>query len=168
MGRMLPELIHTHRPERIVHPLTDLRRRDADILRPEGHIFLHNGGNQLVVRVLEHHAHRLPDVKELVLIGGIHAVHITGTAAGQQHRIEMLCQGALARAVVSQHCHELPFPDGDGEVLQHRDHLSVVRFIAEADVLRTDKIFHRFSSRSPKNTAACQHCQMAVLPQGNT
>jgi hypothetical protein len=53
---------HLHRG---VDPGADLGRGHAQIFEGERHVLLDDGGDDLVVRVLEHHAHLLADVVEM-------------------------------------------------------------------------------------------------------
>ena len=43
--------------------------------RPEAHVLFHYRTDNLIVRVLEHHARALAHVPEAVFVAGIHAVH---------------------------------------------------------------------------------------------
>ena len=45
--------IHADLPQRVIHPLADLRRGDAEVLRREGDVLLHDVGYDLVIRVLK-------------------------------------------------------------------------------------------------------------------
>ena len=74
--RVLFVLIDADIHQRAVHTLPDLLGRDADVLQAEGDVLLHHGGDNLVVRVLEHHPHLLADVVQPLLVGGVDAVHI--------------------------------------------------------------------------------------------
>ena len=129
MGRMHAEIIHAHLPEGGVHPLADLLGRHAQILRCEGHVVLHHVGDDLVVRILEDHAHGAADVQELVLVGGVHVPDPDLAGGGQEDGVHVLEQSGFAGAVVAQHGHEaalgdlqahaaedLPLPLGVGEV----------------------------------------------------
>ena len=100
------EIVHPHGLQRRVHPRPDLRRGHAQILRGEGNVILHHAGHDLVVRVLEHHAHGASDVQQLFLVRGIHALHQHPALRGDQDAVEALCQRALAGAIVAQHRRE--------------------------------------------------------------
>ena len=56
MGGVLAQLIHADLRERRVHAAAYLLRRHAEVFRREGHVVLNDVRNDLVVRVLEHHA----------------------------------------------------------------------------------------------------------------
>ena len=49
-------------------------RLDAQVLRREGHVVLDDVRDNLVVRVLEHQAHRAPHLQQPVLVRGVDAV----------------------------------------------------------------------------------------------
>ena len=108
--------------QRTVHTLPDLLGRDADVLQAEGDVLLHHGGDNLVVRVLEHHPHLLADVVQPLLVGGVDAVHHRPLAArGQQNGVEVLGKGALARAVVSEHRGHLTLMDVNTQIFKDVD-----------------------------------------------
>ena len=69
---------------------------------------LHGVVNDLVVRVLEHHAHGLADIVEFLFVCGVHALHIHLAALRQQNGVEVLRQRGFAAAVCTQHRHKLP------------------------------------------------------------
>ena len=107
MGCPLPELVDARHLHGVVHPAAHLLGRNAQVLQREGHVFFHHRGNDLVVRVLEHHAHGLADVVELAVVAGVHAFHIDLAAFRQQDGVEVLSQRGFAAAVGTQHGHEL-------------------------------------------------------------
>ncbi len=87
MGRVGDKLAHTHGGQGIVHPAADLLRGHAQVLRGKGHVLLHHVGDDLVVRVLEHHAHPAADLQKQFLVGGVHALHVhlaAGRAAARR------------------------------------------------------------------------------------
>ena len=143
MGGVFPELIHSNGLQGVVHPAADLLGRDAQVLWGKGNIFLHHIGHDLVVRVLEHHAHGAADRQEKFLVGGVHPIHIDPASGGQKDGIEMLGQGGLTAAVVAQHCHEGAFLNAQRDPVQHDGSHALGGDIGEADVLRVDDhIFH--------------------------
>ena len=71
---MLSIFVHLHLFEGFVHPAANFRWLHAEILQGEGHVLFYNSGDDLVVRILEHHAHVLPDFKELLFVGSVDAV----------------------------------------------------------------------------------------------
>ncbi len=125
---------HAHGFQGGVHPLPDLRGGHAQVFRAEGHVLLHHAGHDLVVRVLEHHAHPAADVQQVFLAAGVQAVHVNLAPGGQEDGVEVLGQGGFARAVVAQHRHKLPRPDGQGEVIQHRGGDPLPGGVAEGEV----------------------------------
>ena len=54
--RMLAQLIHADLAESRIHAAADLLRRDAEVFGAKRHIVLHDVCDDLVIRVLEHHA----------------------------------------------------------------------------------------------------------------
>ena len=90
MGGALGVGGHANLLQSFVHPHPDLRGGDAQILGPEGHVLLHDGSHQLVVRVLEHHAHLLADGKEVVFVPGVQAVHQHLPLRGEQEPVDVL------------------------------------------------------------------------------
>ena len=81
---------HAHLLKRLVHPHPDIGGGDAQILRAEGHVLLHDGGDQLIVRVLEHHAHLLPDGQQVPFVLRIETVHQHLPLCGEQEPVYVL------------------------------------------------------------------------------
>lgn len=73
--RMLPELVHIHLLERIVHAAAYLLRLDAEIFRCESNIILNDVCDDLVIGILKNHADGTADIKEPVLVGGSYSVN---------------------------------------------------------------------------------------------
>ena len=138
VGGVLPELVHAHRLQGVVHPAADLLRGHPQILRGEGHVLLHHVGYDLVVRVLEHHAHGAADVQQLLLVGGVHTVHIHLAPGGEQDGVEVLGQGGLAAAVVAQNGHKGALFNIQLDAVQHDGGHPLGGDIGEAHVLRFD------------------------------
>ena len=72
---MLPELVHIHLLERIVHAAAYLLRLDAEIFRCESNIILNDVCDDLVIGILKNHADGTADIKEPVLVGGSYSVN---------------------------------------------------------------------------------------------
>ena len=106
MGCALAVLIDASHLHGVVHAAAHFLRWHAKVFQCKGNVFLHHGGNDLIVRVLEHHAHGLADIIELVVVCGVHALHVDLAALRQQDGVEVLCQRGLAAAVGTQHGHE--------------------------------------------------------------
>ena len=127
----------------------DLRRRHAQIFRRKGDVLLHDGGNDLVVGVLEHHAHLLADIVEMLLAAGVHILHQHSAGFGQQNGVEMFRQGAFAAAVRAQHRHKLAAANLHRNAVHRIAGLFGV--IAEFYVLHAQhRVFIRHSFTSPK------------------
>ena len=139
MGGVADELRHAHIPEGVVHPAADLCTGDAQVLRGEGHVLLHHVGNDLVVRVLEDHAHPLADGEEVCSLGGVHPLHQDLAAGGDEDGVHGLGQGGLAGAVVAQHHHEAALLNGEGDPVQGVFRLlALLRRVGEGDILQFD------------------------------
>ena len=83
MRRMGGIFRHVHGLERLIDPSLDLMRFHAEVFQAKGDVFLHNGGDDLVIRVLKDHADLLPDVPDALFVAGIHAVHHDAALLGQ-------------------------------------------------------------------------------------
>ena len=103
---------HIHSRQRIIHPAADLLRRHSQIFRGKGHILLHHVGDDLVVRVLEHHAHPAANLQQARLVLRVHALHIHLASAGQQNGVQAFGKGGFARTVMAQHHHKASFFNG--------------------------------------------------------
>ncbi len=103
--------IHADLPERRVDPLADLRARHAEVLRGEGNVVLHYVGDDLVVRVLEDHAHGAADGDQLLLVGRVHVLDPNLALRGDKDSVHVLGEGGFAGAVMPQHRHEAPLFD---------------------------------------------------------
>ena len=62
MWRARGEGFHIDGAERLINPASNLLRRHAEIFGAEGDVLLHHRGDDLVIRVLEHHAHALANL----------------------------------------------------------------------------------------------------------
>ena len=56
-GRFQPLRIHANCLQRSVHPAAAFLWLHAQIFHPKVHILLYNRGDDLIIRVLEHHTH---------------------------------------------------------------------------------------------------------------
>ena len=81
-----------HVLKRLRHAFAQLVGGDAQILGTEGHVIFHKRGNQLVVGVLEHHAHRFADAVRAVGVRGCHVLHLDGALVGDEQGVQMLGQ----------------------------------------------------------------------------
>ena len=117
--RLPPVFVHTDRFERVVHALSDLRGRHAHVLERKRHVLFDDRGDQLVIRVLEHHGHGLAHLVGVVLIARVHHIDIAHAAGRQADGVEAARERTLARAVVPQHGDELAAFDGQVHALEH-------------------------------------------------
>ena len=134
---MLPEFIHADGLERRVDALADLLRRHAEVFRREGDVLLDDVGDDLVVRVLEHHADAAAHVEDARLIGGVDPVDEHLPLVREQDRVHVLGKRGLAGAVVPQHRHEAPLLDAQ---VDPAEDLPPVLGVAEMYILKLDHI----------------------------
>lgn len=116
-------------------------RRDAEVFRAKGHVFFDDGGDDLVIRILEDHADVLAYLPDIVEVIGPHAADFTRAGRRRQEDVEMLSQRRLARTVGPDDGDELALADFQGNILQSIDHLAVFVFIGMAEMIR---FYHRF------------------------
>ena len=90
-----------HVLKRLRHAFAQLIGGDAQVLGAEGHIVFHERGYQLVVGVLEHHAHRLADAIRAVGVRGGHVLHLHGALVGDKQGVQVLGQRRLAASVAA-------------------------------------------------------------------
>ena len=149
MGGVEGEVLHPYRFQGGGNTALDLLRGYTKILRAEGYILLHHVGNDLVVRVLEHHAHPAADLQQEVLIGGVHAVHPDLAANRQQDRVHVLGQGGFPGAVVAQDDGEASTGNGEVHALEslHRL-LALIGRIGERQIPGFYDFRHECSSLS--------------------
>ena len=155
--RVHAKFIHPHLFERRVHPPADLLRRHAEILRREGYVVLDDVGDDLVVGVLKHHAHRAAHPEKLLLVGSVDPVYQHPALRGQQNCVQVLGERRFAGAVVAEHRHKRAGPDLQIQVLQRRLRLAGVGI---AQMFDFDNRFHvvsfsisiSFPSASPPKT----------------
>ena len=116
---MAAVLVHAHGPQTLFHSFPDLLRGNAQVLRTESHVLLHQLADNLVIRVLEHHPRPLADGPDLFLLAGVYAVHPYRTPGGLQDGVHMLREGRLARAIVSNDGDKFSPPDSQRNIV-HR------------------------------------------------
>ena len=118
----------------VIHAGAHFPGGHAKVFQRKGNVLFHHGGNDLVVRVLEHHAHFLANVVQLFIGAGVHIFHQHGAAFWQQNGVKMLGQGRFAAAVGTQHSHKL------AAVYFHRhpvhSKVRLLRIIPEPHILR--------------------------------
>ena len=140
MRRMGAVIEHIHRPQGVVHPAADFLRRHPQVFGAEGHVLLHDGGDQLVIWVLKHHAHRAAHLVFERLVAGVHLLDQDGAARGQQHGVEMLGDGGFPAAVVAKKRHEGTLLDGQVDVFQHLERRFIGIFVLKADAVGDNHI----------------------------
>ena len=118
--RLPPVFIHADRLERVVHALSDLRGRHAHVFERKRHVLLDDRGDQLVIRILEHHRHGLAHLIGVVFVARVHHIDIAHAAGRQADGVEAARERTLARAVVPQHGDELAAPHREVDPFQNR------------------------------------------------
>ena len=161
---MLAVLVHIDLFQCVVDALADFRLRNSHVLRRERNVLLDNGSNELVIRILEYHAHRLADIKQLVLVGGIYARDRDLAGGRREYRVEVLRKRGFSAAVVTQHRKELPLRNGQGNVLQNRIAAYFLAVLVVADVIKA-KVFDFYNVQVIHPLS--QKCTIAVLPAGS-
>ena len=131
--------------KRFRHAFAQLSGGDAQVLGAEGHIVFHERGHQLVVGVLEHHAHRLADAVRAVGVRGGHILHLHGALVGDEQGVQVLGQRRLAAAVAAQDAQEFAL----AHVQAHAVKGEVRAVVGEADVLNIyhDSLYDPFVNR---------------------
>ena len=109
--RPLPVSRHLHGVQRPIDPALDLPPREAQILRPEGHIFLHHRGDDLIVRYLEYHSHLGANGQSMSWIASIHPPDPHISHGGAQESVHLFGQRGLPRAVAPHQSHVLSLLD---------------------------------------------------------
>ena len=125
MRRVLCKFLHADGAQRVFHAPPDLLRRHAEVLGREGHVLLHHIRDDLVVGVLEHHAHAAADLEQQRFVHGVHAVDAHPAARGQQHGVEGLGERGFSAAVVAEDDGEAPALDGERHAVKRKRRLLV-------------------------------------------
>lgn len=121
-------------PER---PRARLGGRHAVVERPERHVLEQGGEKELVVGILEHQAY--PTAQVAGRFGARdQSVHRHSTGVGEEQRVEMLEQRALARPGGAEQGDPLAGLNGEGDGLEGR---RAVR-VPEAELLYPDESRH--------------------------
>ena len=86
--RVRAVLVHTDGSQRVVHPLSEFRGLNTEVLGSEGYVLLDDARDKLVVGVLEHQTDVAPYLEGHLLIGGYHFVHHNNSLVGKQHGVK--------------------------------------------------------------------------------
>ena len=129
---------HVHPRERPVDPPPDFVPRQTQVFRAEGHVFFHDRGDDLVIRVLKDHADGAADVQCPVGFARVPVLdpHVAGVR--QQQRIEMLGQRRLARPVVAQDDHIFSLANLQIHPAQRRYRLFIALLVGVMEILDAD------------------------------
>jgi hypothetical protein len=76
MGRRLLIPSHVHKRQRFIYASPYFSSLNSKVLRPKRHVLFDSGRYYLVIRVLEHHAHRLADLPQTRLVLAVHPEHV--------------------------------------------------------------------------------------------
>ena len=167
MGGVAGKVAHPNGLKGRVHPAADLVGSHAQVFRGEGYVLLHNACHDLVVRVLEHHAHLAADVQQARLVGGVDAADRHRALGGQEDSVEMLGKGGLARAVVAQDGHEGAFLNGEVQVVQHGGGYPLLRCVAEGEVPHLyDGARHSYATSNRENGICVKGKRMTAGGRG--
>ena len=119
MGTLLAEFLHADRLQGFVHPAADLRGLHAQVLRAERHVVLHDGRDELVVRILEHHAAAAADLPGVLRVSRGHAADEDLAGSRQKQRVAIA--GVLAmqpECIVFDEPTAMLDPSGRAEILK--------------------------------------------------
>ena len=103
---------NAHGPQGPRHALVDLLGGEPHVGGAEGHVLADGGHEELVVGILKHQSHRLPDDGQR-LAGDRYAAHVDATARGQQQPVGVEQQGRFSRAVHTYQSGLFAVPEGE-------------------------------------------------------
>jgi hypothetical protein len=135
VGRALRQVLSPDARERGGDAGRDVGGREPEVERPEPHVLGHRRQEQLVVRVLEHHADGATDVGQRPL-GDRDAADVDAAAGGCEQPVEVQEEGRLAGAVGADEGDGLAVADLERDAVQR---LRPVR-IGEAQVADADGV----------------------------
>ena len=100
--RAVTVLRHSYLLQSIVHPLPDLFRRHAQILRAEPDILFYHRCNDLIVRILKHHTCTLADIPQLIFVLRIPSSDPHRAASRNEKCIDVLGKRGFPRTIMSE------------------------------------------------------------------
>ena len=150
VGCAIDEGKHLHLAQRGLNARGHLGGGHADVFQAEGHIVAHDGGYQLVIGILKHHACAAADIPGVLIILGIHAAHGDMALGGNIQAVEQLCQRGFAAAVVPKHGRHFARAEAQGHAANGH---TLAVLIGVANVVCTQNEFFHGSSRQHRNTA---------------
>ena len=115
---MFGKLTHADTFQRRCHFLLDLFGRNAQILQSKSHILIHHRANDLIIRILEHHADRFTDRPDLIFCFGVDVIDPQRPFCWHKQRVQMFCKGRLTGSVSAQNAQKLALTDFHADVLQ--------------------------------------------------
>ena len=111
--------------EALCYAFPQLSGWNAEVLGPEGNVVFHEGGDQLVIRVLKYHAGALANRVGMLACGGVHAAYLHPPFIGNEQRVHMLRERGFPRPVAAEHAYELAARDAH-TCARERKRLAVV------------------------------------------
>ena len=147
MRRMRAVFLHAHGRERRIDPPSQLRTRYAEVFRAESYIFFHHGRHDLVIRVLEYHAHPAADIPQAALVIDRDSVHQNIALRRGEQYIQMLGESRFAAAVRTDNRDKLPARDRRRDVFKGKRLLPFFVHIRMADMIdhkHRFRFYHRF------------------------
>ena len=163
MGRVGAVIVHVHLFQGAVHSAANFRAGNAQIFRAESNVLLHHIRHDLVVRVLENHAHVSPNGDKPVFIGGVDAADVDLSPGGQQNGVEMLGKGGFSAAVGAEYGNKAAFFNGQ---IQIRKHGNTGRVLHAR--VRVCQMLYRNYVAQIRNPPICYGVHRPVAPQGRT
>lgn len=139
MGRAVPIRAHADGFQGGIDPFSHLPRGDPDVFQTEGHVVLHDGGHDLIVRMLKHHPHSPPDLPPIAVVLGVKSGHIHIAFRRFEDAVEMLDQRRFSRAVVADDGHIFPRVNVQGNVPKDAHDLLAVQPVVKGDPLHPNQ-----------------------------
>lgn len=138
MGRTVRIFTHLDGIEGGGYARANFRGGYAQVLRPEGGVFLDEGGNHLVFGVLEDHADLRANLREQLFGGCVFAIHKHLASGGQEQGVAVARQGGLARSIGAKEGDPFTAVDGEGDVFKRRLGRFRAARVAVGDAIKLD------------------------------
>ena len=107
MRRVQVIVIHPDHFERLIDAAADFFGLYTHIFRTKRRIFLYDGCDNLIIRILKHHTAGTANVPQLFFIHGIHSIHPDSAAGRQIDGVAHAGKRGFSRAVSAQNRGEL-------------------------------------------------------------
>ena len=100
MSGAVAQMGDPQRFQRLAHPFSGFCCRQTQIQRPERHVLTHGGGEQLIIRLLQHQPHPPPPViQKTAVITDRAAIEQKVAASRSKRAVEMQQQRGFAGAI---------------------------------------------------------------------